>query len=444
MSKRIFQRIAIGLPLCFLLALGVYFLPPVQERLAWRVDVFKSQVYYWFKPPEKEVFVPQGQSAAASPTPSMTPSAAPTASPTAAATATGTAAAAATQPTPTPGGPTATLTPTNTLTPSPTVIPPRVQLKGVIHEYQKWNNCGPSTLSMALSFWGWKGTQMDVAAVIKPNPRDKNVMPYEMETFVEENAGLQALVRVGGTLELLKRLVAAGFPVVIERGFEVSGHGWMGHYEVVTGYDDGKKAFITQDSYIMPDLPVPYTEMAAYWQQFNYIYLVIYPAERESELLALLGADADETVNFQNAAQLASNEIFSLEEPARYYAWYNRGTNLVRLQDYAGGAAAYDEAFKIYPSIPEKQRPWRMIWYQTGPYFAYFYSGRSYDVINLATTAILSTDEPAFEETWYWRAMAKNALGDSDGAVEDLRVSLKWHPDFAPSLQLLAALGVQP
>ena len=33
----------------------------------------------------------------------------------------------------------------------------------------------------------------------------------------------------------------------------------------------------------------------------------------------------------------------------------------------------------------------RMMWYQTGPYFAYYYSARYQDVINLANTTLNDT-----------------------------------------------------
>jgi tetratricopeptide (TPR) repeat protein len=148
--------------------------------------------------------------------------------------------------------------------------------------------------------------------------------------------------------------------------------------------------------------------------------------------------------NYHYAAQKASDDIATLTGRDLYFAWYNRGTNLVKLQDYVGAAEAYDQAFTLYPTIPENMRPWRMLWYQTGPYFAYFFTGRYQDVINLATETIIHSSEPAIEESFYWRARAKAALGDTAGAVDDLRESLKWHPDFAPSLEQLQLMGVEP
>lgn len=431
--RKIILRVVLVLFVLVLVVVAIYQIPAVNERYSWRVENLRYQIIAFFRPPVDDVFVPQEsvaemvQGTLRAYTPSPLP------------------------PTPTPSQAAATAglsdTPAPTATPTliPTAIPAKVELKGIVHEYQKWNNCGPATLSMMLSFWKWKGTQVTIASVVKPNPRDKNVMPYELANYVDQNTGLRAVVRVDGTPDLVKQLVAAGFPVMVEKGLEVSGEGWMGHYALINGYEDAKSRFLTQDSYSQPDgatyLAVSYADFAANWRAFNYLYLVIYPPERESEVQAILGADWDETINYQHAAQRASDEIPTLQGRDAYFAWYNRGTSLVDLSDYAGAAAAYDEAFKIYPSIPDKKLPRRMLWYQTGPYFAYYYSGRYQDVANLATVTLKWATEPSIEETWVWRARARVALGDTQGAIDDLRQAIKWHPGFDPAVSELAALG---
>ena len=417
----------VALALVGLLA-AVYNLPFVQDRVGWRVSELRARIKYALFPPEQAVFTPdptlqamvQTTLAALTPTATLTPTPGPTLPP--------------------------TVTPTPTIEPTP--IPSSVQLSGVRHEYQKWNNCGPANLSMALSFWGWQGDQRNTAAYLKPNPRDKNVMPYEMAGFVQDETDLRIVVRVGGDLDMLRRFLAAGFPVIVEKGFEGEGFdGWMGHYEVITGYDDVRQRVTAQDSYIMPDLPVSYADLLTYWQAFNHTYLVIYPADRQAEVMRLLGSQADEAANSQAAAEKASDEIFASTGRAQFFAWFNRGSSLVRLQDYAGAAQAFDEAYAIDAQLavsdPE-HRPWRMLWYQTGPYFAYFFTGRYGDVISLATQTLVNASEPTLEESWYWRARARAAIGDSAGAVDDLRTSLQYHEGFTPSLELLQALGAAP
>jgi len=413
--KRLFIAMLV-IPVMLLLAVVLYNYPPINERLAWRIDSLKAEIKYALNPPEEALFIPEGEQEQ-TPIPTIQPSPTP-ALPTL---------------TPTEPGPTNTPFPSPPPTPTSTPIPDKVNLGGIRHEFQHWNNCGPANLSMALSFWKWNGDQRDTAAYLKPNQRDKNVMPYEMVAFVNEETEFNALWRVGGDLDILKRFIAAGFPVIVEKGFEGAGfEGWMGHYEVINAYDDSRQRFTAQDSFIMENLPVSYEDMQKYWQNFNYTYIVIYYPAREAEVMEILGPHADETYNFQYAAQKASDEIFSLEGRAKAFAWFNRGTNLVYLDDYAGAAAAYDEFFALYAGLnpTEVNIPWRMVWYQTGPYWAYFYSGRYYDVLNLATTTIDAASEPAIEETWYWRALAKEALGDVDGAIADLNEAVNLNQNF--------------
>ena len=53
---------------------------------------------------------------------------------------------------------------------------------------------------------------------IERSQTDVNVMAYELVDYVNDYTSLKALWRVGGDLELLKRLIAAGFPVIAEKG----------------------------------------------------------------------------------------------------------------------------------------------------------------------------------------------------------------------------------
>lgn len=215
----------------------------------------------------------------------------------------------------------------------------------------------------------------------------------------------------------------------------------MGHYAVLNGYDDTKEEFISQDSYFKPDFPVKYEKLLHEWRSFNYVFIVIYSADQEVNLFNVLDEYADDHNADQIAYQRANQEIYEFQGVDLFYAWFNRGTSMVQLQDYVGAAASYDQAFEIYSQLPEKDRPWRMMWYQTGPYFAYYYSGRYQDVINLTTQTINKAAEPYLEENFYWRALAYVAIGNTTQALEDLNESLEYHPNFLPSVQLLRQLG---
>jgi uncharacterized protein YvpB len=433
MSKSKNTILLITIP-TIIIAVVLYLIPSINERVNNRLDLWRVSIRYALFPPESAVFVPNSnvsdivQATVLAMTPSATP-----------------------QPSITPTPRTTyfeAATPTPTIT--PTGIPAQFSFGGVkyVDQHGATNYCAPATLAMELSYWGWKGTREDIGKVVKPFNDDYNVMPYELADYVSANTGLSVMVRSGGDLEILKKLAAANFPVMVEKGaYMVDRTGvnsWMGHYGVITGYDDQKQQFVTQDSYYQPDLMVKYSDLEQQWRSFNNVFLIVYTPEKEAELKSILGPLAEEESAYQVAYQRASDETNSLTGVDQYFAWFNRGTSQVNLQDFAGAAASYDEAFRLYETLPKDRRPWRMLWYQTGPYFAYFYSGRYQDVVDLATLTITNAGKPYFEESLYWRAKANLVIGQRDQAITDLKDSLKYHPGFNPSLTELSAQGVAP
>lgn len=341
-------------------------------------------------------------------------------------------------------------TPTQATTP----IPAAFMISGgkYFSQHNRWNYCGPANLAMLLSYLSWSGTADDTARVLKPFPKDKNVMPYEMLDFIQFS-GLDGIARVGGDLEVLKRLIANGYPVLVEKGphfRDIQGNiTWMGHYQVLNGYDDLNQVFTAQDSYIKADYPQPYVKLIEEWRSFNYTYLVAFNPEKRNEVLNLLGADADAANNYQRALRKAGEETLNLRGVDQFFAFYNYGSNLVSLRDYAGAAKAYDTAFALYDSLPEDMsiRPYRILWYQTGPYFAYFYSGRYTDVIEKAThnsIEMVRDDVPALEESYYWRGMAEIKIGENQAAIDDFYTCLKYHSGFDVCVKALNDQGIYP
>ncbi len=211
------------------------------------------------------------------------------------------------------------------------------------------NNCGPASLTMYLRFYGWKGDQKTVMQVVKPFPEDRNVNVEELAYFVRTQAGwLNTQYRVGGDLDLLRRLLAAGIPVMVEESFYFEepywpdDDLWAAHYFLVTGYDQESKTFIGQDSFRGPDQKVPEATLDQYWQAFNRVYILIYLPDQEETVKAILGTDWDADSNRQHALEVAQAETTSTPENA--FAWFNLGTNLTYFERYIEATDAYDKA----------------------------------------------------------------------------------------------------
>jgi len=265
------------IPIVILLGIGIFYLPPVYSRVMPRIDVWILEpLRLRFNPPEEATFELVGLAATETPgsgipstrTPSPTPSQTPT---------------------PTQGP---TLTPTITSTP----LPDSVILKGIRYEDQhnRWNYCGPANLSMALNYIGWNGNRDVIAKAVKPGIQDPkldfiqqgrwdyNVMPYELVDFVNDDTEFRALSRLGGNIDLVKKLLAADFPLIAEKGYYEKNYAgkivWLGHYQFVTGYDDARGEVIVQDTWNDgPNFRIKYEEFMApeAWLSFDNIFILV-------------------------------------------------------------------------------------------------------------------------------------------------------------------------
>lgn len=350
-------------------------------------------------------------------------------------------------PTPLPASPTSTLqtaasvtpaarTPTQDLSATATLepLPAQVQLPSPPHEFQTPNNCGPATLSMALHMYGWEGSQADIAALIKPQKADRNVNPDEMAWYVRNEAGGYRIeFRVGGTIFLLKRLLAANYPVIIEGTTSLDPNDvipgveddlWAAHYLLLTGYEDATESFIVQDSYHGPDKVVSYSQLESDWKPFNYMYMVIYFPQDEEELKAILGQDWDLDQNRQSTLALAGQAVAA--DPNDAFAWFNVGSNLVYFERYEEAVQAYNQARTI-------GLPIRMLRYQFGPYHAYFYTGRFDELLLISEDTLewaYSSGHEWSEEAWFWKGWALYRQGDARGAMDAWEEALYVQPGY--------------
>jgi tetratricopeptide (TPR) repeat protein len=338
-------------------------------------------------------------------------------------------------------------TPEPTLEPTATAIPlpPSGRLQGITHYFQEWNNCGPATLSMTLSYFGLYVSQSQTAAFLKPNPEDRNVSPEEMVAYVEQHAdGVEAVFRANGDLDTIRRLLAHDIPVVVEIGIDPPGEfrwlGWFGHYLLIVAYNDEQGQFWVYDSWFgTSEEPLQnahpsgrvlsYAEMDTYWTHFNRNYIAFYRPEQAELLADLIGPAMEDAVMWQQALPRIRAETAA--DPDNAFHWFNLGTVYNNLGRYEEAAIAFDQARAI-------GLPWRMLWYQFGPYEAYYQIGRYDDVLLLAETTL--KDRPYFEESFYYKGLAQAALGQTDIARTNLQKAVNFNPNFTPAATALSSL----
>jgi len=400
-----------------LMAVLLYQIPAVRERLSWRLDfamTYLRGIVNPVRPLPTAIAAPPGglgedsewllaEITNAAPTVTVTPT--PTIEP-------------------------ATPIPTATATLTPTPLPASVQLDPPAYELQDINNCGPATIAMHMRYYGWQGNQTTIAAEVKPLSGDRNVNVEELVAYIHTQVvGLEVQYRVGGDIEILKRLIAAGYPVTVEEGFIMAESYWLnddhwaGHYLLLTGYDDALQQFTAQDSFVGANLQISYQELDERWKAFNRVYIIIYPNEQRPAVQALLQEQWGVNANRQHALDLAlkETELDSTDS----YAWFNLGTNLVYFEKYSQAAIAYDNARNA--GLPQ-----RMLRYQFGPFFAYFHTGRIEDLLALTEYALGRT--PNSEEAMLWRGWAYYRLGDRNEAVRLFNDALEARPNYPDAL----------
>ena len=396
MSKK---KIIITFLVLFLLVTLSLLIPRVRLAVAWRVEKAALYINNVVHPPEAVPtalpFTPQPRSASATSIAS----------------------------------PTATGTPLPEMaTPTPTSVPlpEQASLPSPRYEQQTPNNCGPATLSMALHLYGWEGDQQDISDAVKPVIPDRNVNPEELAYYVRNFAGwLNVGYRVGGNLSILKTLLAAGYPVIVESVTSLDPNDalgpnddlWAAHYLLLTGYDDESQTFSIQDSYHGADLTISYAQLEEEWEPFNNLYMVIYFPADEAEQGSLLGSAWD--VDANRAQSLANARAQTAANPEDAFAWFNLGSDLVYFEQYEEASIAYDKAREI-------GLPLRMFRYQFGPFWAYFHADRIEDLKVLTEYALGITNMS--EETWFWHGWALYRQNDLDGAKAAWEKALKINP----------------
>lgn len=143
-------------------------------------------------------------------------------------------------------------------------------LLGVPFFPDKTDQCGPSALASVLSFWGKPAKPQELKREIYV---EKIGGSLPMDLLIAARAhGLSAEMS-SGSLEGLKGNIDAGRPVIAFVNL-----GWrsvpIGHFLVVTGYDDTRRGVFTHSG-VKKDSFVPYRRFMSQWDKTGRWALVV-------------------------------------------------------------------------------------------------------------------------------------------------------------------------
>lgn len=322
----------------------------------------------------------------------------------------------------------------------PTALPSTARIEGMTQIWQGLNRCSAAALTTHLSHYEADFNvelYNDMVRRLNPYLGDVSVRIEEMAAVAEER-GFKAVVRRGGTIDLLRQLVASGFPVLIENVYYDGPGGfqdWMSHNRVLIGYDDSSQTFYFLDPLLGPGdnregYQFSYEDIDERWRPFNRDYMVIYHPEEEAGVQQILAEQWDMETSWQTTLQAAQAEIDANE--ADSFTYYNLGSAQVELGLYEEAAVSYDRAREI-------GMPFRMYWYEFGPFEAYLQVGRYDDALNLARTVI--GDAEGVEEAYYYAGRAYEGLGDNQRAISNYEAALFRNRFFAAPARRIAALS---
>jgi len=329
----------------------------------------------------------------------------------------------------------------NNTQPSPPVA---AHIPGLTIIAQKFNNCGPANLTMVLDYYGYETDQELIGDSLKPNYEDRNVSPHELVSYVNENTPFLANAYRGGDLLLLQRLLADGFPVIIEKGLWLDvKEGWMGHYLTLVGYDDTEQSFLSLDTFLGPwdggGRLVSYDEVSEKWHQFNNMFIVIRPPKEEERFQTLLPPEFSNSEEMWQGAALRADSML-LEDDEDAFTWFNLGASLTNLGELTGNISQFESATIAFDRARELGLPWRMLWYQFEPYQAYLVAGRIDDVKLLTEVILIYEGGRNLEETYLYRGHALLAEGDRAGAEGAYKKALRLNPSMTTAQTALDLL----
>lgn len=278
---------------------------------------------------------------------------------------------------------------------SVSALPARFQLTPLSYQPQTLNNCGPVTAMSVLSHFGVNVSQSRAAASLKDSGGDPQVSSLELYNYLGRY-GLGGVIRYGGTPDLIRELVAAGLPVVVQQRLQSGSN--TAHFRTVYGYTAG--TLISSDPLLGPSLRLSDRNFNRLWHYYNGEYLVMYKPNQASKVRAILGQDFNLAGNWRRILKLGQQNV--KRAPNDPYFWWGLGKAQLRLGNASAAAKSFDRAVQI--GVPTEYYLYRQ------EAFEAWNRVDDYRKTMQKTTAALRFDKSG-KELLKFRAAARRGLG---------------------------------
>lgn len=333
--------------------------------------------------------------------------------------------------------------------------------------YQSWNNSGAASLAMGLQYLGLdeRYDQDLIQAYIRPEPEydfaisprseDKFAQPWELAEFVNKLGAQnwEAITRINGNLDVIKRLITNDIPVIIATGYvpsassaieEYDSTQWFGHYMLVVGYDDEAGEIYLYDPYRGNGEgrghAITYENFDADWRHMNRSFIALFTQKFSTDvsyrhamnqILGDYGTRANNIPDQEQAAiEKAREEAENIDD---IWAWLNLGEALANTENFEEAGTAFDQ-------ISEGFALDRILWYRQSILETYYQLQRYDELETLLDYAGFPAPEQEF--IWYYHGRIKMSQGVDyyADAREDFIHALVISPNYLPAQKALTTV----
>ena len=305
------------------------------------------------------------------------------------------------------------------------------------------SHCGPASCELYLRYFGVPASQVEVARAIKEPESGTPV--YRMRRFLDQ-AGFHTR-RVEAKLPLLRRLIDAGVPVIMEERYAESGH-----VAVAIGYDDIREILEVQDPMSHEIRETRYEQLDKLGDLSNHGGLIAVPKQDAALLAKLDDANAvecryialvDQAWAAMDEGRPEEGDRFVEESIAlrRDYelAWFYKFERAVdrATKDWSADAkvALFQVAAEVAAIWPDQDWPNKF----RGEALAM--DGRYSEA--LAAFERARDRDPDDPRTWAQIGACQMALGRNDDAFDTLQRALERNPSHPTANARLALLMLE-
>ena len=149
--------------------------------------------------------------------------------------------------------------------------------------YQSYNDCGPASIGMVLSYYGLPVNVQHISAATKPSPRSymhveqigRYVSAYGLQTTNVRNANIGAA----------ERLIRLGVPVIALTWYQQVGA--VPHFRVVRGFDQKRELLYLADP-LAGSVAMRYSDFEMLWNTQGKQMVAVYPPQLHHKVQAAI------------------------------------------------------------------------------------------------------------------------------------------------------------